>query len=121
MEKFLPKSIIAKRAFTFALDIITLTKLLKKDYANIILFKQIVRSATSIGANIGEVLGANSKKDFIHCTNIAKKEAREIFYWLKLLSEISPDEQERFNKLVQENFEIVNMLTSIVKTAGKNL
>lgn len=115
------ESIIANRAFVFALDLIKLTKLLNKSYENIVIIKQIIRSVTSIGANIEEALGANSRRDFIHCMNIAKKEARETRYWLKLLYELNPEEKSRIELLLKENHAIINMLTKIVKTSKANL
>lgn len=74
------ESLIAKCAFQFGIDVIKATRLLQKTYENLVIIKQIIRSATSIGANIEEALGTNSKKDFAHCMNIAKKEARETRY-----------------------------------------
>jgi four helix bundle protein len=115
------QSLIAKRAFAFALAIIQLTKTLPKTFENIVLVKQIIRSATSIGANIEEALGSNSKKGFMHCMNIAKKEARETRYWLRLLVETNPKLQSKLEGLLQESQEIVNILTKIVKTSGANL
>ena len=112
-------SVIVKRAFTFAIAVIQLTKGLPNTYENIIFVKQIIRSATSIGANIEEALGANSKKEFVHCMNIAKKEARESKYWLRLIHEMNSE--INLNILLQECEEIINMLTSIVKTASRNL
>ncbi len=115
-DKF-KESIIAKRAFEFALVVIKMTRMLDKSYENIILLRQILRSVTSIGANIEEALGGNSSKEFIHCINISKKEARETSYWLRLLFEINPRLIEEIKALIKENQEIINMLTKIVKTS----
>jgi four helix bundle protein len=113
------ESIIAERAFEFSLTIIKVIKLLPKTYENVIVIKQIIRSATSIGANIEEALGAISRKEFIHCMNIAKREARETKYWLRLIQETN--KQVDTNELLQECEEIINMLTSIVKTSTRNI
>lgn len=112
------ESLIAKRAYSFAVAIIKLIKLLPKTYENVVLIKQIIRSSTSIGANIEEALGSNSKKEFTYCMNIAKKEARETKYWLRLISELN--EKVSAKELLQECEEIINMLTSIVKTSTYN-
>lgn len=117
MSGVFKESIIAKRSYSFALQVIRMTKLLDKTYENIILIKQIIRSATSIGANIEEALGSNSKKEFTHSMNIAKKEARETLYWLKLLLEINYKNKDAIQILLNENFEIISMLTKIVKTS----
>jgi four helix bundle protein len=112
------ESIIAERAFNFSLTIIKVSKLLPKTYENVIFVKQIIRSATSIGANIEEALGAISRKEFINCMNIAKREARETKYWLRLIQETN--KQIELNRYLQECEEIINMLTSIVKTSTHN-
>ncbi len=78
------KSIVNEKAISFALQIIELYKLLRnnKEY---VLSKQLLRSGTSIGANIAEALAGESRKDFAHKMSIASKEARESHYWLILL------------------------------------
>jgi four helix bundle protein len=114
------KSIIAKKAFNFAIDVIKTVRLLPKIYENIIILKQIIRSATSVGANIEEALGAYSKRDFIHSMNIAKKEARETYYWLRILDEITLKKNVDFSSLMKENQEIISILTSIVKSSQEN-
>jgi len=79
------KSIIANKSYQFALEIIKVYKHLTVDYREFILFKQLLRSCTSIGADINEGLSAESKRDFIHKLNISLKESRETLYWLNLL------------------------------------
>lgn len=112
------ESIIAKKSYAFGLDIIRLTKLLPKSYENIVLIKQIIRSGTSIGANIEDALGSNSKKEFIHSMNISKKESRETIYWLKLISDVNPVLKIKIEVLIKENDEIIRILTKIVKTSS---
>lgn len=74
---------ISERVFKFAIRVLQLTVKLSKNQINFPLINQIVRSATSIGANIEEAKGAHTKADFGYCMNIAKKEARETMYWLR--------------------------------------
>lgn len=112
------ESIIANKSYDFSLEIIKLTRILPKTYENIIIIKQIIRSATSVGANIEEALGSNSRKEFIHCMNISKKESRETLYWLRLASDINPKLQSKINSLMNENDEIIKILTKIVKTSS---
>ena len=80
------ESIIQKKSFEFSLEIIHLYKMLIEN-KEFIISKQLLRSATSIGANVEEASAASSKKDFIHKMTIASKEARETKYWLRLLNE----------------------------------
>lgn len=119
---YIKESIIAKRSYKFGLDIIIMTKLLPRTYENIVILKQIIRSATSIGANIEEALGAGSKKEFTHCMNISKKEARETYYWLRLLRDVNSNSlHQNLSTLLQENDEIIKILTKIVKTSTASL
>ena len=108
-------NIILNRSFDFSIQIIELYKVLKgkKEF---VLSKQLLRSGTSIGANIEEATAAISKKDFTHKMSIASKEARETRYWLKLLQKsqlVNGDYEMHLNEID----EIINILTAIVKTA----
>ncbi len=109
------ENIIIKKSYDFALAIIQLYKQLldKKEY---VLSKQVLRSATSIGANVHEAVGSESKKDFIHKLGIAVKEARETSYWLNLLKDSNYIEEAEFiylNKLCEE---LIRILNSIILT-----
>lgn len=119
MSEGVKDSLIAKKTYAFALEVIRTIKILDKSYENIVIIKQIIRSVTSIGANIEEALGGNSKKEFIHSMNIAKKEARETIYWLKLIKDLNPTLKEKFELLLEENEQIIKILTKIVKTSSK--
>ncbi len=83
------KSIIADKAYAFALDIIVIYKQLSAERKEYVLSKQLLRAGTSIGANINEAISGESKRDFIHKLGIALKEARETSYWLNLLKDSS--------------------------------
>lgn len=94
-----------------------MTTKLPKNQINIILSNQIIRSVTSIGANIEEARGGHTKSDFTHSMNISKKESRETFYWLCLICKMNSSFESRFKALLQENEEIIKILTSIVKSS----
>lgn len=113
------QSLIQKRSFDFALLIIKLYQFLSSKN-EFVLSKQILRSATSIGANVEEATAGQSKKDFITKMSIASKEARETKYWLRLLSESQIIKYD-YSSLLKEIEEIINILTAIVKTSQKNL
>ena len=108
------ENIIREKSFYFALDIIRLYKNLIRE-KEFIISKQLLRSGTSIGANIEEAIAGQSRKDFLHKMVIASKEARETKYWLRLL-----DKSELTKRNVRGNLseidEIIRILTSIVKT-----
>ena len=115
------KADIQSRSFGFALGILDLYKFMKKCNAKV-LANQVLRSGTSIGANVEEAQAAQSKKDFIAKMTIASKEARETRYWLRLLSQSGYlDSYEDGKSLSLEVEEIIRMLTSIVKTAKERL
>lgn len=113
------QNLIQDKSFNFALLIITLYKQLQVEREYII-SKQILRSATSIGANVEEAIAGQSKKDFLAKLSIALKEARETRYWLRLLAEsdLTGIDVSEYQK---EALEIVNILSSIVKTTRTNL
>ena len=86
-----------------------------------ILSKQILRSGTSIGANVAESFNAQSDADFVNKMNIALKEADESLYWLKKLRAGNFITEKEFASMETDNTEIIKLLTSIVKTKKKNM
>ena len=113
MEK---KNVIKEKSFEFAVEIIYLYKALveKKEY---VLSKQMLRSGTSIGANIREAEHAQSKADFIHKLSISLKEANETEYWLDLLSETKFLSDTEYNAIKFKIIEILKLLISIINTS----
>ncbi|MDP6575499.1 MAG: four helix bundle protein [Candidatus Peribacteraceae bacterium] len=108
------------KSFKFALNIIEIYKQLIKE-KEFVMSKQLLRSGTSIGANIEEALQAQSKKDFIHKLSIALKEAQETGYWIKLLKESSILDKEKATDLFIQAKELMKMLTAIIKTSKSNI
>ena len=113
------ESLIQKKSFEFSLKVISLFRELKKEN-EFIISNQLLRSATSIGANVEEASAAQSKRDFIAKMSISSKEARETKYWLRLLKE-SQLTQIDVKSLLLDIEELIRILTSIVKTSQKNL
>jgi len=111
----LKDNIIAIKTFDFALSIINLFIQLKKEN-EFIISKQILRSATSIGANVEEAIAAQSKRDFINKMAIASKEARETKYWLRLLDKSELTSISVSNYLIEIEH-IINIITKIIKTS----
>jgi len=108
-------NIIVQKSYAFALQIIQLYKLLveKKEF---VLSKQMLRSGTSIGANIHEAVSSQSKRDFVHKLAIAVKEARETSYWLNLLKDSEYITTDEFDKVNSSCNEIIKILNSIILT-----
>jgi four helix bundle protein len=107
-------NIIVTKTFDFALSIVNLFVQLKKEN-EFIISKQILRSATSIGANVEEAIAAQSRRDFIHKMSIASKEARETKYWLRLLDKSNLTSISMSNYLIEIEH-ILNIITKIIKT-----
>ena len=113
---------IKDRSFSFALRIVNLCKCLDQTpRISRNLGDQLIRSGTSIGANVAEAQAAQSKKDFIAKMSIASKEARETSYWIQLLIAAKILPEAKLDKLADESEQLVAILTSIVKTSQKNL
>lgn len=113
------ENIIMDLSFNFALRILELYKCLLKEEEKII-SKQLLRSATSVGANVHEASAAYSRKDFANKMAIASKEARESFYWLNLL-EKGKVVNFSLEEYINEILEIIRVLTAIVKTTQNNI
>jgi len=107
---------IRERTFKFGLRIIQFCKQLPRSDVNRVLINQVLRSGTSIGANLEEALGSHTKAEFTNSTNIAKKEARETIYWLRLIAESSDVRtKNRMKHLIGESEEIAKILTASIK------
>ncbi|MCD6586037.1 MAG: four helix bundle protein [Desulfobacteraceae bacterium] len=109
---------ITNRSFDFAVRIVRLCRFLEKqDRVSKTLANQLLRSGTSVGANIEEAQAGQSKADFIAKMSIARKESREALYWLKLLKATDIVEKDMIEEIIKESDELVRILTSIVKTS----
>ncbi|PJE67573.1 four helix bundle protein [Candidatus Shapirobacteria bacterium CG10_big_fil_rev_8_21_14_0_10_40_9] len=106
-----------ERTFEFSIRVIKLFQTLSKTEINLILGKQLLRSATSIGANYREANESRTKKDFIHNAIICKKEAKETKYWLELISEINPTLKGRMEKILLETDELIKILSKMILNA----
>ncbi len=107
---------ITKKSKEFALRIIRLYKYLCSEKNEYVLSKQVLRSGTSIGANVREAQRGQSKPDFYSKLNIALKEADETAYWLELLKESEYIDDSSFDSIYADCEEIIKLLTSITKT-----
>src|SRR5229473_2197041 len=107
------ESIIQRKSFAFALEIIQLFRALQ-DRKEYVLSKQLLRSGTSIGANVEEASEGQSRNDFLCKMSIASKEARETKYWLRLLQESQLREVD-VSREIEKVEELIRILTSIVK------
>ena len=111
-----PDNTILNKSFKFAVRIVKLYKFLTANQKEYVISKQILRSGTSIGANVNEAVEGFSNKDFQFKLNIALKEARETEYWLKLLHETEYISELQYSHINNDCSEILKLLVSILKT-----
>lgn len=104
---------LAKRTSDFGVEIIKFVKEIKETNINRPIINQLIRSATSIGANYMEADCAESKKDFVHKIGICKKESKETTHWLHMLATANPEEQEKCRKLWREAHELTLIFSAI--------
>ncbi len=109
------------RIFNFIVRVVKLVNSLPKNEANTVILQQLLRSATSIGANDQEADGALTKKDFVHCYTITRKESKETLFWLRLISETNPTLKEKMGPLLKENQELVSIISTIINNSRKAL
>ncbi len=114
-------SIVASKSKAFALRIVKLYKYLTQEKKEFVLSNQILRSGTSIGANIVEALSGISKKDFYAKIYISFNESAETMYWLELLHESDYINHEQFNSIYKDCQELNKILSSITKSTKEKI
>lgn len=112
-------NVIVSKSKAFAVRIIMLYKYLCINKKEFVLSKQLLRSGTSIGANVKEAIRGQSKDDFAHKMNISLKEASETEYWLELLFETDYITEQQFNSIIADCTELIKILTSIIKSSRR--
>ncbi len=111
---------IQKRTFDFGVRIIELVDRMPRTLSGETLAKQLIRSGTSIGANMQEADGAESKKDFIHKVSIAYKEARESHHWLATIQVTIMKEDAEVSTLWQESDELIRIIFTILRNSRQS-
>ena len=108
-------SIVADKSLAFAIRVVKLCRILSETKHEYVLSKQLLRSGTSIGANIREALQGQSRKDFLSKMNIALKEAAETEYWLILMKESEYLTEKEYLSMASDCAELNKILIAIVK------
>lgn len=112
-------SILKRKSMDFAIRIVSLYKYLGTEHHEFILSKQILRSGTSIGANIAEAIYGSSRKDFVAKLQIAQKETAETLYWLELLNSTDYLSDRLYQSLSEECRQLLAMLIASIKSSEK--
>jgi len=110
------ENLIQKKSFEFAIEVVNAYKYLKYDKNELVLSKQLLKSGTSIGANVEEAIGGQSKADFTSKLSIAYKEARETLYWVKLLTATQYLPEDSASDLMNDIEEICRIISKILIT-----
>ena len=112
-------NVVENKSFDFAVRIVNLHKHLSSEKKEFVLSKQLLRSGTSIGANVSEAVRGQSKADFLAKMCIALKEANESHYWIRLLYKTDFLTEQEFNSIENDVVELIKILSSICKTSTK--
>ena len=113
------KHTVSEKSFRFALRVVKLYQYLRENKKEFVLSNQILRSGTSIGANVSEAQKGQSKADFNMKMNIALKEANETEYWLRLLHQTDYLSDQEFDSIEKDAKEIIAILVSICKKTNQ--
>ena len=112
---------IYKKSFNFSVDIVNLYRKLCENGSEYELYNQILKSATSIGANVTEGLEAQSKKDFVSKISVSLKEAAETEYWLDLFNKTNILKEKEYKNYKKEIRSIIRILSKIIRTTKSNM
>jgi len=115
------ENVVKEKSFRFAVNMVMLFKTIQESKREFVISKQLLRSGTSIGANIREGLNAESKQDFIHKLGIAQKECDETIYWLELLQVTGFIKSDDLTKMKCDAEELLRIIRSIVLSTKQNL
>ena len=120
MQNELSGNTVVDKSFEFAVRITNLYKYMVKEHKEYVLSKQLLRSGTSIGANVAEAQRGQSKADFIAKMSIALKEANETHYWIRLLYRTDFLTKSQYTSINADIQELIGILTAICRTANHN-
>jgi four helix bundle protein len=121
MRRYMKQSPTKTKSYVLAIKIVELYKRLAEQRREYVISKQVLKSGTSVGANIREAIYAESKADFIHKMCIALKESSETEYWLELLRDTKYIDGSTFDSLHSDCEEVTKLLTAIIKSARKDM
>lgn len=110
---------IHDRIFRFVINGLKIIKHIPSSVESRIIIDQYARALTSVGANDNEADGVSSKKDFIHCYTVVRKELKETRYWLRILAELYPRLKSQIDPLLKENEELIKIISTIIRNSSQ--
>ncbi len=110
---------IHKRIYSFVLDVLRLLRKLPRSQEGLVIFGQVARSVTSVGANDQEADGVSTKKEFIHCYTVVRRELKETVFWLKLIGDLNPRLALEAKELINEGEELIKIISKIINNARR--
>jgi len=110
------RNVVKEKSYSFAIRIVKLYRFLREEKREFVLSKQLLRSGTSIGANVEEAVGGQTGKDFYHKLAIAYKECRESHYWIRLLNDTGYLTENQKESLLNDVEELLKLIGSILRT-----
>jgi four helix bundle protein len=111
---------IYERVYEFAIEVVKFTRLLPKNLEADVLRKQVIRSSTSVAANMQEADGSRTRQEFIHSVAVSKKEAKETKLWIRMIVDLYPKLIQKAEPILKENEEIIRILSTIMINASVN-
>ena len=109
-------NVLSEKSYSFALKVVKLCLIIQKNQKEYVLTRQLLRSATSVGANAEEAIGGSSDKDFVHKLSISYREARETKYWIRLLKDAELIEEKIGDELLVDIEEILKLSGASIRT-----
>ncbi|MDR1274112.1 MAG: four helix bundle protein [Odoribacteraceae bacterium] len=114
------ENVIREKSFGFAVRVVNMYKVLAGERKEFVICKQLLRSGTSVGANIREALNAESNADFVHKLAIAQKECDETCFWLELLHKTEFINESEFNSIHQDASELLKIIRAIILSSKRH-
>lgn len=110
---------IHERVYRFVLSVLRFLRKLTRSQENLVIIDQIARSVTSVGANDQEADGVSTRREFIHCYTVVRRELKETVYWLRLIADLNPKLSSEVKDLLKEGGELIKIVSKIIDNARK--
>lgn len=110
---------IHERVYRFVLSVLRFLRKLRRSQENLVIIDQVARSVTSVGANDQEADGVSTKREFVHCYTVVRRELKETVYWLRLIGDLNPKLTSEVKNLLDEGEELIKIVSKIIDNARR--